>query len=435
MSVAEKGNTTFPCYQEVEPKNIRSSFTKIKQQLGKAGAQGEDTSVRVLLSNVIILAISNQQQSSDYYYSLIDTLSVSHPSRFFIVEYNCADEVTEPLKSAIGVRSVTVKTGTETITEELYLSAAGDQVKVLPNLLLSHLAPDVPIITVLLNDPRDANKLSNSEQREHHALSFKSLLISIEEMSDVVIYDSSQFDDFRKSINALLSFKKVLAAKQSAEMVSSIGRPLKGGVALAELRDISWRRTKRWRALIAEHFDGELGEDLPKNITSLSFIYESDPKAKPSLSGDILLTASWIFSSLSLQVEQVKIIDGMIKVTSRTMYGAEVEIDFIAKRDVDSLRESSNLRAVLLQFSLAGKPTALSFRVVPNLELCEIIRERISKGKAPEQLYARRVSFSDYDNKQLVLEELSSPVRDSIYREVRDRSLEFARLLQFVESE
>ncbi|HMO16608.1 MAG TPA: glucose-6-phosphate dehydrogenase assembly protein OpcA [Oligoflexia bacterium] len=249
----------------VLPGGIESALEKLR----KNGLVHDRTSadkpnkggIRATLSNMIILARDNGEED------LIRILAENHPSRFFIVNYN--NSLGEDLTTSITQRAVRGASGIPVKTEEIHIRVTPDSVKLVKNLVLSNLIPDIETITITTGTPGD-------NQRE--ALLRESLL--------------SISDTFIGSVGDLLdnySSESVLSKESEASVVRKL-----------DCYPLFFPRIARWCDLISEQFDSE---EARKNLSNLSNvnIYYKPLNDSSSIPDEPVLMAVWILKSLNLK--------------------------------------------------------------------------------------------------------------------------------------
>lgn len=278
---------------EVSPAEIEKALIKIWREAAqddvakeKSQASGEVSArVKATLANLIILEGDGPVRGMELE-ELITELCLSFPSRFCIVRYRSGSAGAE-LKTGVSSRCMLARSGAHVCSEELYIGTGPGSVQHVPNLVLSVLVPDTPVVVLMSCDP--------SEEKDPQ---FHQLLLSLRHLSDRIILDSRHIKNYGATAGELLSDTSSLIGKGSFGCSSGIG-----GVSTSDLRDLTWHRMGRWRSLVTELFDGDRA-DAPARIEKLRI--ESDIPQSDLASGTIpinaLLLAGWFAAKLGWQI-------------------------------------------------------------------------------------------------------------------------------------
>lgn len=283
---------TFSGKVEVAPGSIRSALAEIWSETARSDASSEPagadqqkaTRVRATLANLIMLLPPTPDESAKAETNrLIEGLCIAHPSRFFVIEMLPGDGHGNELRTAVSSRCVLARSGSHVCSEEVYISARPDAASHVVNLLLANLVPDVAAHFIVLGDPLLAGRPNEAER-------VLELIGASDRMSDRVIFDSSQFEEFGSCLRALLSQRR---AASTSEAESSFGVSGIYGANNYKFRDTNWRRMRRWRSLIREQFYlDRIAAALPR-LHSIE-LASADPAAAPRVGADAALLGAWI---------------------------------------------------------------------------------------------------------------------------------------------
>lgn len=279
----------------VKPSAIEGELERVRsataaQDAARDAERGGPAAARVkaTLKNVLLLNTQCGTPSSDTEIDrLIDTLCFAHPSRFFVVDGNLAaaksaDAGKMGLATAVSSRCFLAESGAHVCSEEIYISATGASVSHIPNLLVSLLVPDIDTVLLVLGDLCDAKP-------EVHQL-----LSGMVEVSDQVVYDSSEFADYASGVQILLT----ALAPTSGEGTTPASPKTQ------KLYDLNWPRLRRWRSLVAEGFDAERFVSASDHIHRVRLSIAADPE-RPAMrvSAEAALIGGWMLASLQLTPE------------------------------------------------------------------------------------------------------------------------------------
>ncbi len=290
----------------VKPSTIESELEKIRnaaavQDAARDAERGEPVAARVkaTLKNVILLNTQRGALATDTEIDrLIDKVCVAHPSRMFVVDGSLGEGTATPKKpssagdqpglaTSVSSRCFLADSGAHVCSEEIYVSAGAASVSLVPNLLISLLAPDVDTVLLVLGD------LCRATQE------VQQLLRGLVGLSDLVIYDSSEFSDYRAGMLTILS----ALTPKAVDPVRSFP------VAEAQkLYDLNWPRLRRWRSLVAEGFDAERFVTASESISRirLSVVAEAGTTGDPAAvmrTPEGMLIAGWFLASLGMVPE------------------------------------------------------------------------------------------------------------------------------------
>ncbi len=268
----------------VEPSAIASELGRVWREaalLDQALTGKTAPRVRMVLSNLIVLLSKESEQCAQFVDQLITAVAVEHPSRVFVLTLSC--DARAELEAAVSSRCVQARSGSHVCTEEIYLRLSANAAGVARNLLLAHLAPDVPTVALLYGDAK-CGLLPDSSPAAAQICG----------LADRVVYEGLLFANYTESEDCLLRTEAL------SDFVgrSSFGAKQEQGDG--RIRDINWRRLQRWRALIAEQFDS--GQAAQEIETISSVVLSSNVPVEElwagHLPGGALCLAAWIAECL-----------------------------------------------------------------------------------------------------------------------------------------
>ncbi len=348
----------------IKPSTIEGELEKIRMAAAADDAADEKgkgstpaARVKATLKNIILINAKGSNRAADTDIdSLIDKLCVAHPSRFFIVDGNLDPERMD-LATAVSSRCFLAESGLHVCSEEIYVSASERSSVLVPNLLLSLLAPDVDVVVVLLGNPEDISPAAAA------------ILGGIAKLSDLLLFDSCHCRQYLGGLVPILG-----AANITREMYGVLA----ADPSAKSLADINWPRLRRWRGLVAEGFDAAKFVDSADETTEVSFVINGDPSQKNHLLGsaEAWLMAGWIISSLSLRVGDC-----------RSNGTSSVEFDCTRIKADESLKgKNCLLKFEVSSYSAAAASGALSsidFKIVSDsFEGSLRVDRRFDKGTA-----------------------------------------------------
>lgn len=313
MSRAEGASAKSSEKLRVSPSEIEGALDRIRRTADAADSKQSGARQRATLSNLIILTSSSCTGSMrGAIDSLVQSLCVVHPSRFFIVEFEPAagekgdDRVNQyGVGTSVSSRCVLAESGAHICSEEVYLTVNEKGVKLAPNLLLSLFVSGVEIVLLVLDDPLAAPQGEASNLR-----GFRELYEALRALSRTVVYDSGSFSSYVQSTNLVRGLggddRETLGLSGTAAVAGGASTTVnKSGT---RYRDISLYRSARWRELIAEGFDVERMQASIDAVTEVT-IHSTKPATTSSgkgmkVSGPATLLGSWIASCLGWNPER-----------------------------------------------------------------------------------------------------------------------------------
>ncbi len=426
----------------VSPKEISNKLIEVRKSVEESDNKAI-SQAKVTLANLIILSISNSDaRQSHYIDSLISELVFSHPSRFFLVNYlpqtktAQSDRYLDYITTAVSSRCLLANNGSHVCSEEVFINAETKGSRVVPNLLLSLLVPDVEAVLIILSDPRDLEV-----RKDPHNLHFKSLLSGIQGLSDLIVYDSALFESYGESVKAIFDFRKSLNASSSLDYGSSLGSASCLGEEYPKVRDMNWGRTLHWRRLIAEQFEGLLIRDLSEQVSAISFECKVSKESinEGIIPAEALLLASWIIDVLELKIKDATIEDEAIFVYCSNKSGENIVISFVFSKTIGGAPQSglrgeviSKIRSITLSVNESGDILVFGFLKVPGDELAQVSKKVISSnnvGSIREE-YSRKVPFRPKTLEELILAGVTTTESDASFESVFYISKQIANIVK-----
>ena len=408
----------------MHPAAITSELDRIRRQAAELDsqtnfAQGKELAprVRATLANLVLLVTDEFPQISQAEIDrLVGELCISHPARFFVVNYTgSSTEPNAPLSTTVSSRCVLAKNGMRVCSEEVTLNVSAERVSVIPNLLLSLFVPDIECVLLLLSDV--SKNSINSE-------SFLRLFSGLTNISDVLICDSGGFGEFAKGLSVLDEALQLPAAP---------------GFRGAIQRDMSWVSLARWRALIAEQFDAIQADPENKKVSRVVLSF-SVPKNGPMITlptqvqfliGWIAAKLGWNFSRVSSvagSLVEFEFIDGDMNIV---YIGCQPEQ--VTNGQVLTGCSSRLLRSISIILGVKEKNTELRIERTQDLTAVDLsIRLSAENSILPNacDIDFRRVPFSDPTLEQLVIAALAPQAIDRDFLLARERVLRISKDLR-----
>lgn len=249
-----------------------------------AGNQSPQPRMRAVLANLIVLVRENGAFGNESNLeTFISRLAVAHPSRFFIIRIKESGE--QPIESEVVSRLIVPDSGARLHSEEIYLDVTPQGAPFVANLLLSLFIADVDVVMVL------PEPLGNGETAV-------GLLRDLRKLSRLVLVDSSTFQNYAPDLGHLI---QECAPDLHTERDDYLPQ-------MKKFSDINWRRTRRWRSLLAECFDSELLVTHQTIVSRVKFFVcnEVEEVQKGKLPADALLMAGWCVACLNWKLEHLR---------------------------------------------------------------------------------------------------------------------------------
>lgn len=407
----------------VKPTQVETELERIRSAAAVQDAAREEevtgsasTRARATLSNLIILnASASSERVDDSIDKLIDELCVAYPSRFFIVDANLNQDVSDTgIATAVSSRCFLTDSGAHVCSEEVYVSVEKKAVPLVKNMLVSLFAPDVDVVLLVIGDLLRADP----EQ------SFETLLAALGPMCERVVYDSGMFQQYDKSLLLLMHDSESKAGAGSAAT-----KP--GFEVYDKLSDVNWKRTRRWRALISEGFDAERLADTSVLISRVRLFCrcsEEDLK-KGLLPADALLFAGWICSSLGKgEMKKVASANGLVFESQGAQKGLKIE--FVAEPSSAWALTDAKLAAIEVQAETPDAQALLKIERMLDRGSAEIslgFTDTSPSGKGSREFSTRNAPFASPPLSELVLSHIVSRKDDQHYLRALDLSLTLCR--------
>lgn len=381
---------------EVKTSEINSELLRVWSEAAEQDKQhsGGDTRVRAVLSNLVLL-VDEKAETEKIVNAIIDELSVSHPSRFFIVSRR---EGLESIQSSVSSRCVLARNRKHVCSEEIYLRYSTQCQGAVANVLLSLFVSDIPTSLVFLGDPQ---KLS-----EDGSLEF---LRGIESVTDLIISDSTRFESFQSGLKPLIN-----GFAGAAALAHGLCFPKR-------LRDMSWRRLRHWRALITEQFDmPRLSESIDK-FSYIQFDYKSENERV--VPPDVILLAGWMLTCLQWEPKRRE--EGSIDFRVNTVGPGGDTPSLVFVNRGGSGADASSLTSVSLELEVSNKTYRL--HIERDFEQ-QIARVEFCKEGVCE--FPRTSSFSSERFEERLIDELYSASEDQLFSHAAENALKLEMLFE-----
>ncbi len=400
----------------VRPSDIATALEKIRRTAEETDEQRERQAagqaaprVKTTLANLIILSANSprgvQRTALD---SLLTELCITHPSRFFLIEF-CDGEISSAeekqyyngVRSFVSSRCVLAHSGSHVCSEEVHLSVKNEGVNLIPGLVRSLLVPDVEVALLVLDGGASPNSAENKKSASPVRDGRSELLDGLRATVNAVIYDSSLLGPLNLELPMLLGLEA--DSYYPGCSISLMETP--------KVKDLNYRRARRWRELIAEGFDNErlTAEDsvISDVLLTCTTLGTSEKSGSWRPSNDSLLIAGWISQCLGwkLAKDAVSSSANRVKVNMTTSgktgtitfepgsqktngLGA-VEI-FVHSKDTSG---ASQTRSLKIKRSDCGENAEVSFH-----------DETTKKGQADQcDFFVRSVPFAQMGLRDLVM--------------------------------
>ncbi len=420
-------NPVTPGKISVPPEKLAEEVERIRREAARLDAESEAQvhgeaapRFRATLCNLIIFVSHHGraviEQTVD---NLITELCVSYPSRFFVVDYSCEGAAVQctcdsAVRCAVSSRCVLANSGLHVCSEEVYLGVRPKSLHVVSNLLLSLLVPRADTVLLMLCDP--ARKLLHC-WHEHAEERFISLVQSIALECDLLVYDSQLFDNYAESIEALLSKSESSLLPQPS----------------LTHRDLNWRRTERWRQLIAGQFDSEQLAAAVRSIKRirLSCFTADSEAAGSSIPADALLLAGWLVSCLGWTLAHAAPLQLEPGVNLLCQVdGSETAVQFVSSKSALSPGGAAHLASVEIGLQRGDETVAIQISLLAAndaAELAMFVSSPASNNVSTERSI-RRVPFTSEPLESLVTASVQSCGIDTDYLQALTAACEISRL-------
>ncbi len=252
-----------------------ASIDKELSSLWKSAAdalEGDTGSAVMRACTANIIMYTEDENATERYPSIVQEITAERPARVILV-------IGTPSSSESSIDAwisahchVPVPGGKQVCSEQITLLARGETVQSVPNLILSLLVPDEPVILWF-----DGNILYRKEifQRQLR-------------VTDHFVFDSAHFEKPAENISELWEVIQTVQERPSL-------RPVSFG-------DLNWSRLLGWRELTAELFDSPLNRERLFEIASIRITYEQERGTKASGLTQAMLFLGWLSARLGWKV-------------------------------------------------------------------------------------------------------------------------------------
>lgn len=401
----------------VAPGDIERGLERLRSDL-TGSLSTPQPRMRAILANIVVLirgegAFGNQENLDDF----ISHLAIAHPSRFFIVKINSGKELqgtdNKLIASEILSRQITPDSGAHLHSEEIYLEVTEEGTHLVPNMLLSLFVADVDVILVV---PEPLG------ERSHEA----ALLRELRRLARLVLFDSSTFTEYARQLRLLLD------TCENLEDPPSNSR---------RFADLSWRRTKRWRILLAECFDSERLLGSQGDVTRIKmFVCKSlEELHQKKISADAFLLAGWCITCLGWDLSNASwqpTRRGLLLDVQQADGKSKVQFEFITWHELspsEAARKCANDPA----FGVAGIEIILNpERDAVRLKLLRVFEKAAveiilgATGSPSEntscEFSVRYAPFRSLARDELVFRDILSNRGEEVYRRSLENSIRMA---------
>ena len=231
---------------------VNRGLAELHREMLRAGG-GDGAAVRLSVLNLVAACID--VESADLASQAVGRLGAKHPARAVII---LADPQGEPrIEADLSLQCSTIDEG-QVCAEQVRLQVGGEAAFHLASVVTPLLVPDIPVYLWLVGAPP-----------LHQAFGQDAIAIC-----ERLIVDTGAYEDHAGTLTTL-----------SAELDAA-------GDAVS-LADIAWERSRAWRRLIAQSFDGEEVRGFLRGIIGVDVACAGD-----RVSAQAWLTAGWLSSRL-----------------------------------------------------------------------------------------------------------------------------------------
>jgi glucose-6-phosphate dehydrogenase assembly protein OpcA len=290
-------------YLPVRLGDIESQFERL--WASEDSAPYDTSSVRLRLSTLVAWG-GDDPSARMRFEELMERFAASHPSRGLLA---VTSPVSSSLESAISARCWrTAAGGRHACTEEILFRTPPGAERELASAILALLVPDISAALWMMNDPASA-----------------AVPEEVLESADIIMFDSAASSD---AIRALTRQAPIQLPTTTA--------------------DLAWARTRAWRELVAQLFDGH--ETYADRLTDIEVV-----GGVHAPSAATLLLLGWIAASLRLAVAEAQVSSTAIGVVCYAGSRA-VRLRAAPSTDGTSELEAVRLQAPASQFSIERHP-------------------------------------------------------------------------------
>lgn len=363
-----------PTSLETELEKIRSAAAQddLRKEIKEKGSA--QARAKATLSNFIIINLIGDSEAEKQIDSIIDRVCLAYPSRFFVIDSFLKSGT---IATAVSSRCFLADSGIHVCSEEVFISASSVGVKLVSNILLSLLAPDVRN-NVLLLLPKGQLELDAAK---------KELLGKVFNLSNKVLFDSGDSSDFKQILTELLNLNS------------------------SAVCDLNWRRGRKLRNLVREIFDAELLSDSSEEISkiAISCVNSNEDLAKGLLPATAQLFASWLVASLENKVAKKMAKDsGIVLVCQGKKSNLNLEI-------LPSSVKNNTLGLDISQINFEFSGKKLSGTVEINIDQEKHIAEVATKLNKSAEISTRNVPLVIPKFEELLLQEIVVSKEDEGY--------------------
>ncbi|MEO8899390.1 MAG: glucose-6-phosphate dehydrogenase assembly protein OpcA [Candidatus Dormibacter sp.] len=334
---------------------VNRALNDMHHEMLRVGGESEGAVVRLAVLNLV--AASVDVDSADLAIRALGRLGAKHPVRAIIV---IADpDGTSQMEADVSLQCSAVDSA-QVCAEQVRMVVGGEAAYHLASVVTPLLVPDIPTYLWLVGSP----PLQQAFGQDAVAI------------CERLIVDSGAYDDDAGALRLLADELEVV------------------GDALA-VSDIAWERTRTWRQLIAQSFDGQAMRRFLHGVTRVQVECSGD-----RVSAQAWLLAGWMASRLGWEAasDQPRVVT-----TSRPV------------EDVPA----SNLAQVTLQCTARGQSALVTVKR-RGAALCGVID--VEGGIHAE----RAVPVSDVDSVDMVGSLLESSAEDPVYRAALRKAADLA---------
>lgn len=377
---------------QVEEK-LRELWHLAAEQDASQSADGHPR-LRTLLSNVLL--VFDEENTQDLQ-TIVESLSVAHPSRVIVL---LLSEEASCYESFVNSRCVLALSGKHVCSEEIYLRAGAERLPAVPNFVLAHAVPEIPLELFFFVDAAKASfgVDLNSARSE--------CLRKLSALSDRVVHDSRRFSG-RWSDLCVLCNKNLSSPADNFSKLS----------CQCCIRDLGWHLGAKWRTLIAEHFDGHHALDPRIAVPVVEFV-TGDRPSNDRVHAEALLLAGWIADKLNWRPKQRNANDGQQDCLTLDCLGVD-DTDRTFRFVTDESSECGGVSRVTIGIDVDERTYS---RVTLSRDSCagegKVVVEvcgREGQAELPAASYcdiqARTVNFPQASLDQLTVRELKQGAR------------------------
>ncbi|MFQ5798863.1 MAG: glucose-6-phosphate dehydrogenase assembly protein OpcA [Bacteroidota bacterium] len=355
-----------------------SSIDRELSTLWKSAAdavEGDTASAVMRACTANVIMYTEDEDAAERYPSMVQEITVERPARVILV-IGDPSSLESSLDAWISAHChVPVPGGKQVCSEQITLLAHGEGVRAVPNLVLSLLVPDEPVILRL-----DGNILNRKEIFQRPL-----------RVTDHLVFDSAHFEKPAEDLAELWELMRKSRERPSV-------RPVSFG-------DLNWSRLLDWRELTAEFFDSPSSREYISRIISIHVTYEDAASSKASGLTQAMLYVGWLAARLGWKIDSglKRIEDGTLSVQmNRGEFPIEAHLTPVSPID----RVANDILSVAIRadaaapahFSAVRSDDALrveTFLQIPGLQ--EIRRTAEMRNRTEAQLFGEQIEVFSFD--------------------------------------